>query len=732
MKGQRTLGRRVAKAAALLTLVAAGLVLGVAPGAAGFGVGLAGLVDAPFGSNDAVLLDVPPSADIAVAVSDSADPVTLGTQFEYDVTIRNGGPDDAIGVGLREALPSEIALDSVDGASCNQDGAYYCQVGDIRSGESVTVRFTVHGLKPGSFTNAVSVWEQTADPNGDNNSTNETTQIVLPPARGHLTVIAHVVNDNGGSAVAGDFILVLDGVNAVPSSFAGSEQGTGVDLDAGDYKVAVEDGPSGYDAGFSSDCAGTIGRDEQKRCVVTLDDRPAHLTVVTTVKNDNAGTAQPSDFALAVKAGSPDPAQFSGNAEGTPVTLDAGGYAVSEETAYGYTTTRSADCQGKIGPGETRTCTVSNDDVAPVTLKLTADAAQVPAGGSTGYTATLTNPNNGAVNVSYVSVWLPSGFAYQSGSTSGAIASDPSIQNYEGLSLSWQGPGQIDGGQSKAMHFGATAPTALGDYHASGSGNVDAPFSIDSSGASPEIVVVAADPASAPSNPPSQPGSGSGGNGGNPGSAGNGGSSGNQTQTTTTNQSGPPPVGPPVFRSDADLQLISGNVLIKLPGSTDFVPLTADMQVPFGAEIDATEGRVNLVTVDSDGTTYKADFYEGRFVLKKQLANGVTVLWLSGSNFKSECKVAKKRALQSVDKKKPKKVKKSKKVVRHLWGSGKGKFRTKGRYIAATVHGTTWLTEDRCDGTRSFVQEGVVDVRDLVKHKTIQLGAGQSYVARPH
>ena len=86
----------------------------------------------------------------------------------------------------------------------------------------------------------------------------------------------------------------------------------------------------------------------------------------------------------------------------------------------------------------------------------------------------------------------------------------------------------------------------------------------------------------------------------------------------------------------------------------------------------------------------------------------------------------------SKTKKKTKKKKRSKKVVRHLWGSGKGKFRTKGRYIAATVHGTTWLTEDRCDGTRSFVQEGVIDARYLVKHKTIQLGAGQSYVARPH
>jgi uncharacterized repeat protein (TIGR01451 family) len=722
MEGKRSWGRRIAKGGALLTLVAAGLVLGVAPGAAGFGAGFAGLVDAPFGSNDSVLIDAPPSADLSVSMSDSQDPVTLGTQFEYDVTIRNSGPDDAIGVFLRETLPAEIALDSVDGASCSQDGAYYCQVGDLRSGGSATVRFLVHGLKPGSFTTSSAVWSQTADPNAGNDSADETTGIVLPPARGHLTVIAHVLNDNGGSAVAGDFTLVLDGVNANPSSFAGNEQGTGVDLDAGDYKVAVADGPSGYDASFSADCAGTIGRDEQKRCLVTFDDRPAHLTVVTTVMNDNSGTAQPSDFALAVKAGSPDPAQFSGNAEGTPVTLDAGGYAVSEETAYGYTTTLSADCQGKIGPGETRTCTVSNDDVAPVTLTLTADAATVSAGSATGYTATLRNPNSVPVNVSYLSVWLPNGFSYRQGSTSGAITSDPTIDNYEGLSLSWQGPGDVPAHETKRMHFGVTTPTTLGSYSASGSGNVDAPFSIDSSGASPQIVVVATAPPS--NNPPPQ----------SP-SSGGGGSDPNQGQTTTTTQ-GPAPAGPPVFQSKADVQPVSGDVLVRLPGSADFVPLTADMQLDFGTEIDATNGRVTIVTVDSNGTTYRADFYGGRFVLKKQLANGITVLWLSGSDFKAACKTAK-RTLSMVDKQKPskkktKKTKRSKKVVRHLWGSGKGKFRTKGRYIAATVHGTTWLTEDRCDGSRAYVQEGVVDARDLVKHKTIRLGAGQSYVARPH
>jgi hypothetical protein len=316
-------------------------------------------------------------------------------------------------------------------------------------------------------------------------------------------------------------------------------------------------------------------------------------------------------------------------------------------------------------------------------------------------------------------VYLPLGFSYQQGSTTGAITSEPSIRNSEGLSVSWEGPGQVAGGGSATFHFGVVAPAALGNYRAGATAGVDAPNTLDSQ-SDPEIVVVNAPPAPAPAASP-QPSSAPPAQGSSTPPA--------QSPPATTQAAPPPP--PPVFQQDADAETVSGNVLVRLPGTTDFVPLTSAMQVGFGAEIDATNGRVALTTVDADGTTYHADFYEGRFLLTRQLANGITVLQLSGSSFKS-CKSSAKRTLASFDKKKPqKKAKVSKKVVRHLWGSGKGKFRTRGRYVAATVHGTTWLTEDRCDGTRAFVQEGVVDVRDLVKHKTIQLGAGQSYVARP-
>jgi hypothetical protein len=69
-------------------------------------------------------------------------------------------------------------------------------------------------------------------------------------------------------------------------------------------------------------------------------------------------------------------------------------------------------------------------------------------------------------------------------------------------------------------------------------------------------------------------------------------------------------------------------------------------------------------------------------------------------------------------------------VLSKLWGSGKGRFRTKGRYSSATVRGTIWLTADRCDGTLTIVKRGTVSVRDLRRHKTVKVKAGHSYLAR--
>jgi ferric-dicitrate binding protein FerR (iron transport regulator) len=59
-----------------------------------------------------------------------------------------------------------------------------------------------------------------------------------------------------------------------------------------------------------------------------------------------------------------------------------------------------------------------------------------------------------------------------------------------------------------------------------------------------------------------------------------------------------------------------------------------------------------------------------------------------------------------------------------------GSFRTKGRYSAATVRGTQWVTQDRCDGTLTKVNRGRVNVQDFHTRKTITLHAGQSFLAK--
>ncbi|MGH2885325.1 MAG: hypothetical protein ACRDPA_21920, partial [Solirubrobacteraceae bacterium] len=72
----------------------------------------------------------------------------------------------------------------------------------------------------------------------------------------------------------------------------------------------------------------------------------------------------------------------------------------------------------------------------------------------------------------------------------------------------------------------------------------------------------------------------------------------------------------------------------------------------------------------------------------------------------------------------------SSKVLELLRASAHGRFRTRGRYSAATVLGTIWTVADRCDGTLTHDVTDRVSVTDFVRHKTIALHAGQSYLAK--
>lgn len=179
---------------------------------------------------------------------------------------------------------------------------------------------------------------------------------------------------------------------------------------------------------------------------------------------------------------------------------------------------------------------------------------------------------------------------------------------------------------------------------------------------------------------------------------------------------------PPQTGQTANAQPVSGTVKVKLPGSNQFTLVANGQQIPIGSIVDVTRGTVDLTTTASATTTQTARFYAGVFKLTQtKAAKPVTELQLFGGNFKTLCGPGANKADA---------VAARKKVVRQLWGAGKGSFRTKGRFAAATVRGTQWLTQDRCDGTLVRVTQGAVTVRDFVKRRNIPVQAPGSYFAK--
>jgi hypothetical protein len=204
------------------------------------------------------------------------------------------------------------------------------------------------------------------------------------------------------------------------------------------------------------------------------------------------------------------------------------------------------------------------------------------------------------------------------------------------------------------------------------------------------------------------------------------------------------PLPPPVPGKSVNVQVVSGQVLIKRPGSgrarqaggaEGFVPLSGPANVPVGSQLDTRKGRVALTSAaDTAGAkTQTSDFYQGIFQVKQSVPKKkptkakalITDLVMKGQLSRSQCASPGGARSAVADKKKGPKA-----VLGKLWGSGKGKFRTNGKYASATVRGTIWLVQDECDGTLTKVTRGTVQVRDLKRKKTIVVKAGHSYLAR--
>lgn len=227
---------------------------------------------------------------------------------------------------------------------------------------------------------------------------------------------------------------------------------------------------------------------------------PATLKVIKQVINNNGGVKTPADFAMHVKSGGVDvsgsPAAGSGT--GTIYTLPAGTYTVSEDAVAGYTQTGiSGDCSSAgsvtFASGDSKTCTITNDDNPPGGGDLGGSCAGSPSTGvigslftwsasASGGTGTYTYSWSGDESLSGASQVVTKSYA-SGGAKTGTVvitSGSQSITKSCTVTVTTTTGGGFDGVCSVSpstvsvgdtVHWGASASGGTGTYAYSWSGD---------------------------------------------------------------------------------------------------------------------------------------------------------------------------------------------------------------------------------------------------------------------
>ncbi len=201
----------------------------------------------------------------------------------------------------------------------------------------------------------------------------------------------------------------------------------------------------------------------------------------------------------------------------------------------------------------------------------------------------------------------------------------------------------------------------------------------------------------------------------------------------------------PVNGEKVIVEVLSGEVFIKLPRSSlrrfaqsplsGFVPLKGIAALPIGTVVDARKGSLAMQsTVDgrrigAGGRRQSVSLAAGIFLIRqKRLTPG------------AKTKVPTDLVLQSAPGAEGACVRsrtsgpikgRGRNSVRSLTAATKkGLFRIVGAAGISTATNATWVTQDRCDGTRTDVGKGRVSVLDRATRKTVKVGSGRSYLVK--
>lgn len=180
-----------------------------------------------------------PGVDLALGMIDSPDPVIIGSNLTYTITVTNNGPNQAKGVVLNQSLPASVVFVSAStsqGSCLQSGGSVSCSLGNMDVGTTATVTVLVTPTTPGLISSTASVTSNQPDFEPSNNSITVSTRVNSPSSElsigladapdpvelgGALTYTVSVTN-NGPSTATGVFVT-----NTLPANIIfGSAEST--------------------------------------------------------------------------------------------------------------------------------------------------------------------------------------------------------------------------------------------------------------------------------------------------------------------------------------------------------------------------------------------------------------------------------------------------------------------------------------------------------------------------
>ncbi|GGK84903.1 prealbumin-like fold domain-containing protein [Amphritea balenae] len=189
-----------------------------------------------------------------------------------------------------------------------------------------------------------------------------------------ITLIKHVINDNGGNAGVNDFGLSIGG--------AGVNSGVTLDVDANIAIALTEAGLTGYEFvsigqgnNDSAKCPAvlngtvTLNEDEHVTCTIVNDDITPTITLIKEVINDDGGTAGVNDFGLSIGGTGVNSGVTLDVDANTAIALNEAGLMGYEFVSIGQGNGDSAKCPAvlngtvTLNEDEHVTCTIVNDDL---------------------------------------------------------------------------------------------------------------------------------------------------------------------------------------------------------------------------------------------------------------------------------------------------------------------------------------------------------------------------------